>query len=165
LSCLIYEPQSDDETASIVREIIGNDRRVSSWGRERIPFPKLENILEERGIEIVAPSDPSVRIGLTGADAALAATGSVVVSSGEETQRGTSLLPAVHVVFVAQERILAHMEDWLERQRESNLDIFRRSSNIVIISGASRTADIAMELILGMHGPKELHIIILPPQN
>ena len=33
-------------------------------------------------------------------------------------------------------------------------------SNVVLISGPSRTADIAMELILGMHGPKELHIIV-----
>lgn len=50
------------------------------------------------------------------------------------------------------------MESWLAQKR---LNDIRAASNVVIISGASRTADIAMELILGMHGPRELHIILL----
>ena len=161
LSCRVYEPQSDDEAAQIVLDILSDDEQVVAWDMEQIPFRPLAATLYDRGITAVVPGDPSVRVGITGADAALAATGSVVLSSGFGQYRGPSLLSAVHVVFITQDLILPHMESWLSLQRQDNLESFRESSNIVVISGPSRTADIAMELILGMHGPRAVHIIIL----
>ncbi len=161
LSCEIHEPQSDSDITQILLDIIGDDDQVVSWNMEKIPFQSLSAVLQERGIAIAAPGDPSVRVGITGADVGLAATGSVVLSSGSGNYRGPSLLPPVHIAFIKQDQILPNMESWMSLQREDNLEAFRRSSNIVIISGPSRTADIAMELILGMHGPRAVHIIIL----
>ncbi len=161
LSCHIHEPQSDDETAQILLNIIGDDKQVVCWDMDRIPFHPLAATLYDQGVTVAASGDPAVRVGVTGADAALAATGSVVLSTGAGNYRGPSLLPTVHVVIITQDRILPDMESWMSLQRKDNLETFRNSSNIVVISGASRTADIAMELILGMHGPRTMHIIIL----
>jgi L-lactate utilization protein LutC len=68
-------------------------------------------------------------------------------------------------VVITSDQILATLEQWISRQRANGLSAFQQISNIVIVSGPSRTADIAMELILGMHGPGELHIVILNPQH
>lgn len=108
---------------------------------------------------IVEPDDPSVRVGLSGAPAALAATGSLVLASDTGQYRNASLLPPVHIVIVTTSQIIPDFESWIAEQRANQLDHFRRSSNIVLISGPSKTADIAMELILGMHGPVELHVV------
>lgn len=162
LSCHVYEPQSGAEAARVVFDILGDDARVVGWDMERIPFPPLASALQDGGVTVVDPGDPTVRVGITGAGAALAATGSVVLSTGLGGYRGPSLLPDVHIVFITNDQILPNMESWMSLQRQDNLQSFRESSNIVVISGPSRTADIAMELILGMHGPRSVHIIILP---
>ncbi|MCA9912337.1 MAG: LUD domain-containing protein, partial [Anaerolineae bacterium] len=56
--------------------------------------------------------------------------------------------------------ILPHFEAWIAQQG-ADAENFRQSGNHVVITGASRTADIGMELVLGAHGPADLHIIIL----
>ncbi|MCP5101116.1 MAG: lactate utilization protein C, partial [Chloroflexi bacterium] len=83
---------------------------------------------------------------------------------GNGRYRTTSLLPPVHIAIMTTDQISPNLESWLANQRAETPDLFKNASNIAIISGASRTADIAMELILGMHGPGKLHIILLSNQ-
>jgi L-lactate dehydrogenase complex protein LldG len=45
---------------------------------------------------------------------------------------------------------------------DANPDITKESSNLVFIAGPSRTGDIEMTLTIGVHGPGEVHVIILP---
>ena len=117
--------------------------------------------MSEHGIEISSGRDASVKVGLTGADAALAATGSLVLLTGKGKPRLVSLLPPVHIAVITRQQIIPDLESLMTEFREKKPDVFQQNSSIMIISGPSRTADIAMQLILGMHGPRELHIIIL----
>ncbi|MBK9123782.1 MAG: lactate utilization protein [Chloroflexi bacterium] len=105
--------------------------------------------------------DPSARVGLTGVEAALAGTGSLVVSSGPGKPRFASLLPPVHIAVVRADQILPDVEAWFEQVSASGLTHFRESANVVFITGGSRTADIAQELILGAHGPVEVHVVLI----
>jgi L-lactate dehydrogenase complex protein LldG len=102
-----------------------------------------------------------MRVGITGVDAALAATGSLVLAAGVGKHRVTSLLPPLHIAVVRASQIMPDLESWVAMQRAQGLDAFRRMSSVIVISGPSRTADIAMQLIMGMHGPAELHIILI----
>ncbi|MEZ4518784.1 MAG: lactate utilization protein [Chloroflexota bacterium] len=102
-----------------------------------------------------------MRVGLTGADAGLAATGSLVLQSGSGRYRAASLLPPLHIAVLTADRIVPDLENWWTQQRAAGLDQVRQRSNIVVITGPSRTADIAMQLVMGMHGPRELHLILL----
>ncbi|MCA9968292.1 MAG: LUD domain-containing protein, partial [Anaerolineales bacterium] len=86
----------------------------------------------------------------------------LVYVSGNGRYRATSLLPPVHVALINRSQIVPNLESWVESQYGNDLQAFQHASNVVLISGASRTADIALELILGMHGPGEMHILILP---
>lgn len=93
-------------------------------------------------------------LGVTGADLALAETGSVVVSTGPGKSRLVSLLPPVHVVVVPKSRLVADLFAW----NRPNINEF--PSQIVWISGPSKTADIEQTLVVGVHGPKRLIVIL-----
>jgi len=160
LSSVVYQPEGKDEAIQIILDIIGDDRRFQSWAFEHIPVPGLADALADHDIRWAERRDAQVRVGLTGVDAALAATGSLVLLTGEGKPRLTSLLPPVHIAVVQQNQILADLETWIQSTRQQGLEAFRSIASAMIISGPSRTADIAMQLILGMHGPGELHLIV-----
>lgn len=132
-----------------------------SWDFDRIPLSGLEEALATNGVQVVHKRDAPVRLGITGADAALASTGSLVMLTGKGKSRLASLLPAVHVAIIRRSQIIANQETWVAMLRKEGLDVFQDSAGAMMISGPSRTADIAMQLILRMHRPGELHIIIL----
>lgn len=95
-------------------------------------------------------------VGITGAAAALAETGSLVLASGAETARMTSLLPPVHIVLLPEAIIVPSLFEWV-KQRPAPMP-----ANLVLVSGPSKTADIEQTLIVGVHGPKRLVVIMFP---
>ena len=156
-------PPSRKEGAALetLLELLGDDKSLISWDVEQIPLPGLKEALDQEGIDLADEKDANVRVGLSGVEAGLAATGSLVVASGAGKYRTASLLPPVHIAVVTRDQVMADLESWLASFDDTAKQELRNASNIVVISGPSRTADIAMQLILGMHGPGELHIILL----
>jgi L-lactate dehydrogenase complex protein LldG len=134
---------------------------VLRWDEAHIPVKGLTEALQQHGIAQADDHDASVHIGITGADSAIASTCSLVLQCGDGKPRTVSLLPYVHVAVVRAEQLLPNMEAWYKQQADSDLNAFRESSMTNIVSGASRTADIGMELVQGAHGPAELHCIVI----
>ncbi|MGA8055055.1 MAG: lactate utilization protein C [Burkholderiales bacterium] len=97
-------------------------------------------------------------VGVTGAFAALAETGTLMVTSGPDTPSGASLLPETHIALVPTRRIVAHMEDAWDLAR-AELGPLPRAVNF--ISGPSRTGDIDQTIVLGAHGPYRVHMILV----
>jgi L-lactate dehydrogenase complex protein LldG len=97
-------------------------------------------------------------VGITGAFAGIAETGTLMVVSGPDTPAGTSLLPETHIAIVPVERIVKHMEDAWDLAR-AELGQLPRAVNF--ISGPSRTGDIEQVIILGAHGPYRVHLILV----
>lgn len=159
-ACVLHEVQTPAEATAAILEVIGEDAAISAWDLALVPVPGLEQALDEAGIRR-AGQDANVRVGLTGVEAALAATGSIIVASGKGRWRTASLLPPVHIAVLTSGQILPDLESWLAGQKTAGLEQMRRHSNIAIITGPSRTADIAMQLVMGMHGPRELHLVLL----
>lgn len=93
-------------------------------------------------------------VGLTSADAAFAETGSVVVSTGPGRNRTASLLPPVHIALVPTSKLLPDIFSWTETHRGEF------PSQVVFISGPSKTADIEQTLVVGVHGPKRFIVIL-----
>jgi L-lactate utilization protein LutC len=95
-------------------------------------------------------------LGITGADAGLAESGSFVLSHGDGRPRMASLAPRVHVAILdikLMHRTLAH---WVEQHPEA----VGQTANLVIITGPSRTGDIELQLNLGVHGPRNVHVVL-----
>lgn len=162
IGCRVYAAEDAAAAVSHLFMILNGDKQISAWDDAYLPIPEFSGTLQTAGVSITAPDDRYVRVGVSGVDAGLAATGSLLFSSGQGKYRTVSLLPTVYVAIMTTTQIVPDLETWFDLQKERGLDQFRQSSNTVIISGPSKTADIAQELILGAHGPKEVHIIVLP---
>lgn len=99
-------------------------------------------------------------IGVTGVNHAIAETGSVSIAAGRGVSRLISLLPPVHIAVVRPAQIVPSLDELFSLRRSEFLE--NGSLDYTnIISGPSRSADIEQTLIKGMHGPHEVHMVIL----
>ncbi|HRQ37808.1 MAG TPA: lactate utilization protein [Chloroflexota bacterium] len=120
-------------------------------------LPRLPHITYHQvGQEDAALRDfcASADAGLTTADAALAETGTLIVTSGPGKSRLVSLLPPVHMALVSTAVLTTDLFTWtagFNRQLPANLNF---------ISGPSKTADIEQTMAVGVHGPKRFIVIL-----
>ncbi|MFO7786133.1 MAG: LutC/YkgG family protein [Thermodesulfobacteriota bacterium] len=98
--------------------------------------------------------------GITGADFGLADTGSLVLLSSPKKSRSASLLPPVHIALLPASRILPHLPALLNELPQDPRAALDRGSAVTLITGTSKTADIELTLVRGVHGPGEVHVII-----
>lgn len=96
-------------------------------------------------------------VGITSADFALADTGSLVLLSESGESRTISLLPPCHIAVIARAAILESIDELFAVTPQPAA----KSSAMVLITGPSRTADIEMRLVRGVHGPGEIHVVIV----
>ena len=157
----VHRAADGAQALEVLISLLEGQEHIAAWEPETLGLPALAAALQEAGIQIAAPEDETPEVGLTGALAGLAATGSLVLGSGSGTYRNTSLLPDVHIAVLREEQIVPDLESWFAAQREDDFARLRAASNVIVITGPSRTADIAMELVMGMHGPRELHVILV----
>ncbi|MBK8986775.1 MAG: lactate utilization protein [Chloroflexi bacterium] len=92
--------------------------------------------------------------GLSSADAALAETGSVIISSGPGQSRMATLLPPIHIVLLPTSRLTSDLFTWTQARQAPT------PANITLISGPSKTADIEQTMAVGVHGPKRFIVIL-----
>ena len=117
--------------------------------------------LAARGVPVTPATVESAAVaglGITGAVAAVAATGSVVLDSRAAGGRIASLLPAVHLCVVSVNSLFSAPADVL-RTLGSGADAVPPS--LVLVTGPSRTGDIEQLLTLGAHGPTALHVVLV----
>ncbi|HHZ10532.1 MAG TPA: LUD domain-containing protein [Rhizobiales bacterium] len=129
---------------------MGSDPRLAAmpWGRQRA--------LELR----FGPSDGYDEAGVSHAVAAIAETGTLVLTSGPENPTTINFLPEHHIVVVDAADIEGDLETVLARIR-SAYGKGRMPRTVNLISGPSRSGDIEQKIILGAHGPRALHIIVV----
>jgi L-lactate dehydrogenase complex protein LldG len=143
-----------------------NARKVIAWSALRAVNPELTRRLNQAGVELIAACSDlrtvaAADVGITTVDYALADTGTLVLRSGEQKPRSTSLLPPVHIALVDPKQIVSGLDELFGRLSLDGNPGGRLDSAITFITGPSRTADIELTLVVGVHGPQELHVIML----
>jgi L-lactate dehydrogenase complex protein LldG len=134
----VIEVEDEQRAQDCVRELVGGRAFVSSkdeFSRERCA---------------------AAGFGITSADYALAETGTLVFLTESRESRLISLLPPRHIAVIERAKILASLDELLSvlpRPAE-------RSSAMTLVTGPSRTADIEMRLVRGVHGPGEITVIV-----
>lgn len=155
---------NDEEALTALLDILRRHEAdsVIGWAANEMPLAQLSDALESAGVEYRRPHGDAVAasdavVGISGAEALLAATGTVVVRSGAGRGRIPTVLAPVYVVLARAEQVLPNIEAWVEKTGGA----LGQRGNICFITGPSKTADIEMTLVHGVHGPGEVHVIII----
>lgn len=135
---------------------------LAAPGLEGDGLAALEALCAENGISLITENlrahIEGIHTGFTLVQWGIAETGTIVLDSTSEEVRIATMLSETHVAVVPRSRIRLNAE-----ALESELNQLMQSPPryMAFISGASRTADIERVLTIGVHGPQELHILVL----
>ncbi len=100
-------------------------------------------------------------IGVTGVDFALAETGSLIVTSHAEGSQLASLAPPVHLALFRRAQLRASLDEVLAGlYAPASAGDSPEGRSMVFVTGTSRTADIEQQLVRGVHGPREMYVIL-----
>jgi len=145
-----------------VRRLLLNTQDVEARALMAALPDSVETLAFTRSIEEwKAELFETVDAGFTVTASAIAATGTLVLKPDVHTPRTVSLVPSIHVALVHAETIhpdlhtAARVERWAAGL----------PTNLIMVSGPSKTADIQQVLAYGAHGPKELGVIVVLPQQ
>jgi L-lactate dehydrogenase complex protein LldG len=140
---------------------------ILAW--DALPVAGLREAVTAKGYALTAPharhgerqaalraAEPA-SVGVTGVDGAFATTGTLALVTHAAQGRLASLLPPVHIALLPRHQLYPRLEDWLSGPGH---DALKHSNSVVFITGPSRTSDIEMQTILGVHGPGQLHVIV-----
>jgi len=131
-----------------------NIDQVMVWEDAQMPTGFVD-ALREQGIEVHHEPDPEIRVGITGAAAAIAETSTLVVTSGFGKPQSTSLLPETHIAILRVSDIKKNLAEVLSLRKVQD------AAAVSLISGPSRTGDIEMTLTIGVHGPGEVVVFLV----
>jgi L-lactate utilization protein LutC len=155
-----HRVSSPEEACACVGAIIAGKSCVAS----NAPYLKECGITGLPGVQTGFTDEPELRrlcavadFGITSASYALADTGTLVMLSSGGEARMISLVPPAHVAVLPKERFLTGLDELLTVLPRPAED----TSSMVLITGPSRTADIEQILIRGVHGPGEIHVVVV----
>ncbi len=106
-------------------------------------------------------AEPGDAVSLTPCFAAVAETGTLMLISGAHTPTTLNFLPDTHLVVLHRRQIAATYEDAWDRLRTARGEDEGLPRVVNFITGPSRTADIEQQIVLGAHGPRRLHILLV----
>jgi L-lactate dehydrogenase complex protein LldG len=120
--------------------------------------------LREAGVEVALWRDlPDLReiagradIGLSTATWAIAETGTLVLEHGQGRGRSVTLLPPTYIAILPADRLLRTVPEAIQKYTGNTLP-----ANVCFHTGPSRSGDIEMSLVVGMHGPGDVHVLLV----
>lgn len=132
------------------RAAIGSDPRLTA-----MPWKAQKSLDLKTG-----PSDGSDETGISHAFAAIAETGTLVMTSGADNPTTLNFLPENHIVIVEASKVTGDLESVMSEIR-SVFGKGRMPRTVNFITGPSRSGDIEQKILLGAHGPRALHIVLV----
>jgi L-lactate dehydrogenase complex protein LldG len=157
------QEEAREYVLSLVRE--KGAKLLVRWDVEELMELGVDGPLEGAGVEVALWRDlkdfrkvaARADIGLSTAEWAIAETGSLVLTGGPGRGRTVTLLPPTHVVVVAVEKVLTTVPEAIKKYAGGG----EAPANICFQTGPSRSGDIEASLVIGMHGPGEVHVIVV----
>ena len=140
-------------------------KSFSIWESEFLKEINLKEDLKNAGLKLITAKNKNKiansDIGITEVDYAIADTGTLVLLTNKNQPRSVSLLPPIHLAIVRQANLVRNIKDLFIILKSKLQNVEDITSCMTFITGPSRTADIELNLTLGVHGPKELIVVIV----
>ncbi len=144
-------------------------RRVLLGHGEVLDALPIVEPLRAAGVEVMDVVESAERkewfaaeLGLSGVDYLIAETGSIVVASCPEQPRSLSLLPPIHIAVAHRRQLLPDLFDLFTALGPQAGDL---PAGLTIIMGPSNTGDIELRLVTGVHGPGEVHVVLIDSEQ
>jgi L-lactate dehydrogenase complex protein LldG len=163
----VYGPYPPDEAAQVAVE-----RAVAHAAGSAVAVPTTDPLLEAlevrdalawAGADVLPATDVEWResigragVGVTGARAGIAATGTLVLDCGDGRPRATHVVPPAHVCLIRAADLVPAIADLV-----ALLAAAPQPSLVHWVSGPSRTADLEMRLTIGVHGPRAVDVVVV----
>ena len=141
---LLYGPRSP----------IGADLE-QKWQNSADGLPEL--IPYDVEVEEIKERVFNVEAGITSTMGGIAETGALILWSSKEEPRLMSLVPPIHIAILRADKIYNSLLEVMQKENWSA----NMPTNAFLISGPSKTADIELILAFGVHGPKELIVLVI----
>ena len=139
-----------------------DDKIIAAPGLEPSQYAVLSDLCGKKGFTCIKSGMrdhlSGVDIGFTMADIGIAETGTLVINCPGEELRLATMLCEYHICVLPRSRV---MQDAFAADQHLRMHMRKAPNYTAFITGASRTADIERVLALGVHGPLELHILLL----
>jgi L-lactate dehydrogenase complex protein LldG len=170
---IVHRPAGRGDVPQLLVDIARNHGATSfvSWDDDFLPVIGGAAALRAAGLDRVSGVVPDGRrfdhqmgylelsLGLTGAEAGLAESGTIVLRSGIGRPRMASLVPLTHVALLRSDRIHRSLSHWAVEEARTIPD----AANVVFITGPSKTGDIEQNINVGVHGPRYVHVVLIDP--
>ena len=176
LECVTHLCADDEAALDEIGAILDTHaaRQVIAWDTAQIGVAGLHAMLSQRGVLLydvnvggegrarqLQEREPAT-VCMSGVDAAIAESASLVLRGGAGRPRLASLLAPVYIAVLRRSQVVRGLGEALAQlQAQHPGDFFADASSLTVITGPSRTADIELTLTLGVHGPREVHAIII----
>ncbi|MDP2559671.1 lactate utilization protein [Psychrobium sp. 1_MG-2023] len=151
ISRLLYGKET--HFSSLIEQVKDNDQQGNNSVQSSIDLVAYDFTIDGNKERLFNEMPASV----TTSHSAIAATGTIVLWPTPQEPRTLSLVPPVHFVIVDAKQLFARFEQLINTQQWHN----KLPTNIVLVSGPSKTADIQQTLAYGAHGPKELIVLLI----
>jgi L-lactate dehydrogenase complex protein LldG len=140
-------------------QLIANQAWAQVFCREKGLLPLLEDHF--KGL-LINEDLPEADVSITGCEALIARTGSIMMSSAQDSGRTVSVYAPVHICIAFTNQLVYDIRDGIELMTEKYKN--KIPSFITLATGPSRTADIEKTLVVGVHGPKDVYVFLVEAQ-
>ena len=131
----------------------------TQWLKD-IPWTKTKGLIVNFG-----KAENEDHVGLIAAWCGFAESGTAMALSGPDTPTTLNFLPDTHIILLKTEDLLGSYEEGWSRLRARSNDENFMPRTVNLITGPSRTADIEQTLLLGVHGPRRVHVLLIGSEN
>ena len=148
-----------EEMIGQLQQLVSQQGWTQVFCRENGLLPIIEEPL--KGL-LILDDLPQADVSITGCEALIARTGSIMMSSAQDSGRTVSVYAPVHICIAYTNQLVYDIREGLE----SLLEKYKNQipSFITLATGPSRTADIEKTLVVGVHGPKDVYVFLVEAQ-
>ena len=150
---------NEEEMIQQLKQLIAQYSWAQVFCRESSLLPLLAEPL--KGL-LINDDLSEADVSITGCEALIARTGSLLMTSAQESGRTVSVYAPVHICIAYTRQLVYDIRDGLDMLMEKYKN--KIPSFITLATGPSRTADIEKTLVVGVHGPKEVYVFLIDSQ-